>query len=118
MKIPPLNEMEPLPPVPSCSKDLSPEDISSVAEQVEEGEFEEDSDSDSDYDGVMDDQIRPVKRRAEDSSLMEPGIETVVRNVFENKLENYSIYLYRDLNSDPVMNLICLYCCNLQVLNF
>lgn len=41
MKIPPLTEMEPLPPVPSCSRDLGLEEISADESDFEDDEGEE-----------------------------------------------------------------------------
>ena len=95
MKFPPLTGMEPLPPVPSCSRDLAPDgDIDSVAERVEEGgfiseggsevgDFEDESDAEGEEGEEM------AGGREDRRTATEPGIEPDV------SIASYAVYLVK-----------------------
>ena len=72
--------MEPLPPVPSCSRDLAPDgDIDSVAERVEEGGFISEGGSEvgdfEDESDVEGEEEEGTAGREDRRTQTEPGIE-------------------------------------------
>lgn len=85
MKIPPLTEMEPLPPVPSCSRDLGLDEIS-----AEESDFEDDEGEEGD-EGQSTSSREPTK--LDDGLLLDGEIHEEVKQFKTRTISHKRLFI-------------------------
>lgn len=82
MKIPPLTEMEPLPPVPSCSRDLGLDEISDNDSDFEPGPSSSSRNgSKLDSGSLLDNEIQEEVRKRAAAAAVHVGAESVVNSL-------------------------------------